>query len=423
VKKNFREFKLSSHLFDRTFAAFHIPAFKWLWAGNSMSFMSRVVYIMAEGWLVLVITNSPFWVGAISGVRGATVILLSPIAGVIADRFDRRKLLMWTQLIMAVIAIALAYLTFSGLIELWHIASLTILQGIAHTINMPSRLTLTMDITGKKALLNAIAASQMGNGIVQIVAPTVAGFIISNANLGSVYIMVSASAILAILSWLRMGSSENIIRDRASPWKNLKEGFIYVWKEPTLRSLIVMALVVEAFAWSHITMLPVIARDVLNVGASGFGLLSSAAGVGLMIGTLTMASLGDIKNKGRWLVLYSLGFGFFILLFSISTWFPLSMLLIAIALAMGISCDAMLSTLLQILSDNKMRGRVVSFYGLTFGMTPMGGFGEGIIANLINAPFAVGLGAVLVILNSIRLIMQGLAPNIQIALAKNQEPS
>ncbi len=388
-----------------------------------MSFMSRVVFIMAEGWLVLVITDSPFWVGAMSGVRGATVILMSPIAGVIADRLDRRKLLIVTQLIMTAIAITLAYLTFSGLIQLWHIASLTLLQGIAHTINMPSRLTLTMDITGKKALLNAIAASQMGNGIVQIVAPSVAGFIISEANLGSVYILVTAAAILAILAWLRMGYPENVIREQIAPWKNLKEGFFYVWKEPTLRSLIVMALVVEAFAWSHITMLPVMARDVLDVGASGFGLLSSSSGIGLMIGTLTMASLGDIKNKGRWVVLFSLGFGLFILLFSISTWFPLSMLLIAIALAMGISCDAMLSTLLQILSDNRMRGRVVSFYGLTFGMTPMGGFGEGIIANLINAPLAVGLGGGLVILNSIRLIMQGLAPRIQIALYKKQETS
>jgi MFS family permease len=220
-----------------------------------------------------------------------------------------------------------------------------------------------------------------------------------------------------------MGYPENVIREQIAPWKNLKEGFFYVWKEPTLRSLIVMALVVEAFAWSHITMLPVMARDVLDVGASGFGLLSSSSGIGLMIGTLTMASLGDIKNKGRWVVLFSLGFGLFILLFSISTWFPLSMLLIAIALAMGISCDAMLSTLLQILSDNRMRGRVVSFYGLTFGMTPMGGFGEGIIANLINAPLAVGLGGGLVILNSIRLIMQGLAPRIQIALYKKQETS
>lgn len=411
------------HLFDRTFAAFHIPAFKWLWAGNTMSFMSRVVYMMAEGWLVLIITNSPFWVGAMAGVRGATVILFSPIAGVIVDRFDRRKLLIETQLIMTAIAIALAYLTFSGLIELWHIASLTLLQGMAHTINMPARLTLTMDITGRKTLLNAIAASQMGNGIVQIIAPSVAGFIISEANLGSVYIMVSVAAILAILAWLRMGSPENIIKDSISPWKNLKEGFLYVWKEPILRSLIIMALVVEAFAWSHITMLPVMARDVLNVGASGFGLLSSAAGIGLMIGTLTIASLGDIKNKGRWLVLYSLGFGIFILLFSISTWFPLSMLLIAIALAMGISCDAMLSTLLQILSDNKMRGRVVSFYGLTFGMTRMGGFGEGIIANLINAPLAVGLGGGLVILNSIRLITQGLASRVQVALNKQQENS
>ena len=257
-----------------------------------MSFMSRVVYIMAEGWLVLVITDSPFWVGAMSGVRGATVILMSPIAGVIADRLDRRKLLIVTQLIMTAIAITLAYLTFSGLIQLWHIASLTLLQGIAHTINMPSRLTLTMDITGKKALLNAIAASQMGNGIVQIVAPSVAGFIISEANLGSVYILVTAAAILAILAWLRMGYPEYVIREQIAPWKNLKEGFFYVWKEPTLRSLIVMALVVEAFAWSHITMLPVMARDVLDVGASGFGLLSSSSGIGLMIGTLTMASLG-----------------------------------------------------------------------------------------------------------------------------------
>ena len=381
--------------------------------------MSRIVYSMAEGWLVLTITDSPLWVGVMAGVRGAIVVLFSPLAGVVSDRFDRRKLLIATQVVNVLVASTLGYLTFSGLIELWHILCVTFVQSMSQTVNMPARLTLTMDLVGRNALLNATAASHMGNGLVQIVAPTVAGFVISAANMSSVYVMIAVSAVLAMLAWLRMGRPPRTARRDGSPWATLKEGIVYVFREPMLRSLIIMGLVVETFAWSHITMLPVMARDVLNVGATGFGFLSTAAGIGLMAGTLIIASLGDIRNKGRWMVMYSIGFGVFLVLFSISTWFPLSMVLLAVAFGMGISFDAVLGTLLQSLSADEMRGRVVSFYGLTFGMTPMGGFGAGAIASVLGAPVAIGVAGLVVVANGLRSV--GLIPRLEQALEERTQ--
>ena len=394
---------LPAHWSDKMFSAFQQPGFRWLWLSATTSFMSRIIYGMAEGWLVLTITNSPFWVGAMAGIRGAAIVFLSPFAGVLVDRVNRRHLLLSTQVMSALITLTLAYLTISNQIHLWQISLLSLLQGISMTLNIPARFTLTMDVVGKRNLLNASATTQMGNSLVQIVGPTMAGIVISKANVGAVYVLTTIGFIIAALALLKMGYVPKGEAKHGSPVGELKEGVKFVFLNPNLRALFLLGLVVEAFGWSSQTMLPVMARDLLKGGATGFGLLNAAAGIGALAGTMVVANLSEIKVIGRMMLVTSIGFGGFLILFAFSPWFPLSMFLLAVAVGMGLSFDSMLGTTFQILSPDNMRGRVMSFYALTFGMTTMGGFGSGIIANVLTTPIALGIAGSMLMLNSLRV--------------------
>ncbi len=395
----------------RIFLAFQNTGYRWLWTSGVFGAMSRSVDMMAQGWLVLIITDSPFWVGAVAGARGVATLCVSPIAGVIADRVNRRKLIMMLQFSTSLIAFLMAYLVITDLIQLWHIMVLSFLQGIAMTFSMPARMTLTMDLVGKRALMNATAANFMAFSVMQIISPTVGGIVISRAGIGGVYLFIGAGLLGAVAALWRIGHVPMGDRLEESPWRNLKEGVSHVFRSPTLRPLLLMGVVVEMYGFSHMIMLPVIARDVLHVGATGLGLLTSAGGVGALIATFFVAGLGDFKAKGWLLVGGSAGFGLFLILFAASTWFPLSQFLLAAARATAITYDSVMATLLQTNAPDRMRGRVMSFYALTFGMNPIGGIQAGAIAGFFSAPLAIGIGGAIVMLNALRVVR--LVPRFQ----------
>ncbi len=375
-----------------------------MWTSTTFSAMARIVDMMAQGWLVLTLTDSPFWVGAAAGVRGVATICFSPIAGVIADRVDRRRLIMLLQLFTALIAFLMAYLVFMDLIQLWHIMVLTFLQGIAMTLTLPTRWALTMDLVGKRTLLNATATNFMAFSTMQIISPIIGGFVISVAGVGAAYLLIGAGLLGSFAALWKMGPVPKGERLQESLWRNLKEGVSHVFNSPTLRSLLLMGMMVETFGFSYQVMLPVIARDVLEVGVTGLGFLTTAGGVGSLVAALVVASLGDFRAKGWLLVIGSAGFGLFLILFAASPWFPLSMLLLAVARAMVVTYDTAMGTLLQTLAPDKMRGRVMSFYGLTFGMNPIGGIQAGAIASFLGAPLAIGIGGAIVTLNALRAV-------------------
>lgn len=360
--------------------------------------------MMVEGWMVLTLTNSPFWVGAVAGVRGASVIAFSPVAGVIVDRLDRKKLLVATHILSAAVAFVLAFLNLSGHILLWEIFILSFLQGTALTLNLPTRLTLAMDVVGKERLLNANAANYLAYGLMQVLIPSVGGVAISKSGVGVVYLLIGAGFLAAAFLSMKIVTLQKMEHLIESVWQNLKEGVRYASGNSSLRLLLLVVLVVNAFGWSYYVMLPVMARDVLKVGATGFGFIATASGIGYIAGTLTIGALGGLRSSGWMLVIGCTGFGVFLAAFALSPWFVLSMLLLIGLIAFATTFDSVMATQLQLLSADNMRGRVMSFYSLTTGMIMLGGFPSGAVASFWGAPIALAINGGILVLNALLIV-------------------
>ena len=187
------------------------------------------------------------------------------------------------------------------------------------------------------------------------------------------------------------------VNQREPFWRAVRQGAMFVWSTIQIRRLLGLSLLIEAFGFSHFVMMPVMARDVLGLDATGLGFLSASSGVGSTLGTLAVAGLGDFQKKGILLTGTALGSGVFLVMFALSPWFALSMVLVAIVGGCLMAYDVTMGTMLQLLSGDEMRGRVLGIYGLTFGFTPVGGFFVGSVATVLSAPIAVSLGGILVV--------------------------
>ena len=380
------------------------PRFRLLWIGGAFSDMGMGVYFMVHGWLTLAVTDSPFWVGATAGMSGLGLTSCSVLGGVLVDRLDRRNLVIGGQVIQAAMAFSLAVLVLSGHVQLWQILVLGFVDGAVAGVRIPARMALTLDIAGRDRLLSATAANFAAMAGMGIVAPLAGGAVVSAFDVGWAYVLIGGAYLASVAVLLRLRGVPRVERSGDSPWEDLRRGIRYVLTAPTVRALILMVLVTEAFGWSHESMMPVVARDVLGAGASGLGYLMAAGASGATVSTLVMSSVGDIRNKGRLMVIGLCGFGLFLMLFASSRSMPLAMLLLGLAYASVVLYEASLSTLLQTMVPNEMRGRVLSFQTLMWGMTGISGFHTGAIARLLGAPVAIAVGGGVVFLNALRLI-------------------
>ena len=368
--------------------------------------MGMVMFFMVHGWLALTLTDSPFWVGATAGMQGLGLLSSSIFVGVLVDRLDRVKLLAAGQILETAMLLGLAVLILSGHAQLWQVLVIGFLDGLAISVRMPARMALTLDLVGRERLLTATAANFAAMTIMGIAAPLLAGVVVSTADIGWAYVIMGAvycAAALVLLGLKVEAPRRGTVGETSSPWSDLKQGFRYVFTAPLVRALILMALVNEVFGWAHEPMLPVMARDELNVGAVGLGYLLAAASGGGLVATLVLSSLGDVKEKGRLLVGGHGGFGLFLVLFAASTWFPLSMALLALAYAVVVMYETAIITLLQTVVPDEMRGRVLSFQVFAWGFTGVSGFHTGAIASALGAPVAIAIGGGVLILNAARL--------------------
>ncbi|MBI4233528.1 MAG: MFS transporter [Chloroflexi bacterium] len=388
----------------RFLLAFRHTGYPWFW-GNVLAVSSAsTLEVMAQGWLVLEITDSPLWVGIAAGLRGLSTLLFSLPGGVLADRVDRRRLLAVGQGVNGLVALALAMLTLTGAIQLWHILVAAFLYGTVMAMLWPARNALVFDLVGRRALLNANAANFMAMSAMRIVSPLAGGLLIAATGVSSAYFLICTAYAIALGLLVRvprqLGGPQG-----GQPVLGVLQGAIEsAFRPGVLRSLLFMSLLTEVFGFSYHFMLPVMARDVLRVGASGLGLLTSAGGAGGLAATLLVASLGDVRWKGVLLVAAAAGFGLFLVLFAASPWFPLSLVLLGMAAAMAATYDTALGTLLQSIVPDRMRGRTMGLYVFTFGFTPLGGFQAGAIAGFLGAPIAIAVGGALVVANALRLL-------------------
>ena len=379
--------------------------FRLLWLSSVVSEMGIMFHITAHGWLTLTVTGSAFWVGAVSGATGASILAFSTVSGVLADRLNRKYLILMTLICQACVATALAGLIFTERIELWHILIASMIDGAMVSVRVPSRLALIMDIAGRRSLQNATAANfatMTGTGII---IPPMAGRLIESHGLGWPYVAMSCAFLLSIgmLTFLR-GVSSPVRSGVASPVQDFMEGVKYVFATPAIRMLVILMLTSEIFGWAHEAMIPVMAREVLGTGPSGVGDLISAGSAGALLSAVILSALPDISRKGLTLICGYIGFGAFLLLFASSTSLVLSLALIGAAWASVGLYETMLSTLLQISVPNEMRGRVLSFQTFTWGLSGLSGFQTGAIATLLGAPLAIGIGGGILVINGLRQI-------------------
>ena len=379
------------------------PKFRLLWFSTIFNDMGLIMYMVVHGWLALEVTDSPFWVGATAGMGGLGMMVFSIFSGVLADRFDRRKLIIGTQLIEIVLAFGLAIVIFTDRVQLWEVLVFAFLSGVLVSIKIPSKMALTLDVVGRNRLLSATAANFTAMTSMGILAPILSGAVISAFDIGWAYVIIGVVYLISVAILANLRGIVRVEKEPSSPWDDLKEGVRYVFTTPVVRMLILMVLVSEAFGWSHEVMLPVIARDVLNVGASGYGYLIAAGSVGGLVSTVIMSSLGEIGYQGRLLIVSLAGYGLFLMLFASSTSFSLSLVLIAFAYASVVAYETTLTTLLQTVVPDEMRGRVLSFQTFTWGVTGFSGFHTGVIASLVGAPLSIAIGGGVVLLNALRL--------------------
>ena len=381
---------------SQLFNTLSVRDFRWLWGSSVIHVVGMSTEFLVQGWMVLLITESPLWVGIASGIRGAGNVGTGIMGGVLADRIHRRNVLATVHWVRGMLLAGLAFLVLTDMVQLWHILAAALFQGMADGLTAPSHNGLIYDTLGPRRLLNGLATMLAGFHLSWMIGSVVTGTVISILGIGTAYVVAAGAYLLSPVALLLVKAGEPVQRHQESVWRNIVEGLRYVSGSRLLRVMLLLSVLVETFGFSYSVMLPVIAKNVLHVGPSGLGYLSAAGSVGALVGTVMVAGLSDLRAKWTMLTVSTSMAGISLVLFGISPWFITSLILAtAVGLALVVY-DASINALLQLLSDDKLRGRVLGLYGLTWGFTPVGGLIAGAIASVASAPFAVGVGGTIV---------------------------
>lgn len=384
-----------------TFAALQYPNYRLWFIGQIVSLVGTWMQATAQGYLIYSITHSDAFLGYVTFANGLPTLLFTLFGGVIADRIPRRRLLVITQASMMVLAIILAALTFTNLVQPWHIIVLAFLLGTANAFDAPARQSFVTEMVERKDLTNAIALNSTMFNIGVVIGPAFAGMVYAWVGPGWCFTINAISFIAVIAALLLMNLSGILTSNRhSSPMTELKEGLVYAWKEPTIHSLLVNLGLVGFFGFGLLALLPAWAVDVLKGDVTTNGLLLSARGIGSLIGALMIAAIGSKGTRGKvWMLGYAVS-PVFLLIFSAIRWIPASLLALLMA---GWGLMAMINTtnaLIQSHVPDLLRGRVMGVYALVFmGGSPVGSLVAGWLADALGEPLTV------VIFSSILLVV------------------
>ena len=369
--------------------------FRLLWIGGIISHTGDDMQLVAVSWLVLLITNSPFLMGVASLAQGLPRLFFGLIGGVIADRVDRHRLLVICQASEMILAFFFSLLVLTGSIKFWHLLILLPIFGFLKSMYVISRQAYVFDLVGKEDLMNALALHSSAMNLAKIIGPSIAGILIGIWGVGWCLFINGVSFIGILISFFMMHPPAPSKKDHPSPnlFRDLGETFGYLKLDRPILVLIIASFAFRMFGLQPEVILPLFAHNVLKVGASGYGFLMAAMGLGAVIGGVTVAGMGDLQRKGYYFLITSSIYGFLLILFSFSSWFYVSLFLIFLAGIVDISSRTINQTLVQLLSPEKLRGRILGVFMLHQGLRPLGGFLMGAVASLFGAPLALASGA------------------------------
>jgi len=383
-------------LLRRVFKAFHYRDFRLLWIGACTSSIGTWMQKVAQSWLVLEISQSPFLLGLDTFLGEIPIFMFSLFGGVVADRVDRRKILLASQIIQLTCAFLLAALIGFQVVKVWHILSLSFVVGLAQAFGGPAYQALFPALVDPEDLSNAIALQSIQFNLARIIGPMLGGFALTK--LGAVWCfgLNGASFIAVIISLLLLKVTFVPKKTSVTVLDSMKQGIGFIQQKPGMVSLIALAFCMTALAVPMITFLPVFAKDIFKQGPTVFTLFLSISGAGSVTGALIVASLGNLKHKGRVALLMLVFLGAGIASFSLSKSVAWSCVFLFASGSAMIAVFATISSLVQLITSNEMRGRVMSIYNVAFrGGMPLGSLTTGWLVPMFSAPSVIAVNGVL----------------------------
>lgn len=383
-----------SDILPRTFAALRIRNFRLYWSGQLVSFIGTWMQNIAANWLILDLTGSAFFVGLNSTLTWLPSWLLTLPAGLLADRVNKRNIMLVTQSALALLALLLAVLTWTGTVTVTHILVIGCAAGFVVAVNSPVVQAIIPELVRGKDILNAVALNSIMFNSARIIGPSLAGVILGTLGPGACFGLNSLSflAIIIPLAVIRLSSPPGSA-DTEPVWSRMTSGLGFVRRNADVRTLILLVAVFSSLGVTYLPLLPVYARTVFAAGPGGYGLMMAMVGIGAVAGGLTIATVSRTRHRGRILIAGSVIFGGLLVGLSFTRNFGLGLVLLAMVGFCQANVTSLSNTLIQTLSPDYIRGRVMSVFVLAFnGMFPLGSLLAGSIAQRWGAPVATFVG-------------------------------
>lgn len=385
-----------------TIASLYHANYRLLWSGTCFMSAGQWIQQVTLGWLIYDLTGSAALLGILGAVRTLPFLVVSPVAGVVADRINRRLLMIWAELFLVAAAFLMGLLVASGRVQVWHLFVFTITTGVAWSFNQPARMAIVPSTVPKEDLMNAMTLNSFAFNLTKVVGPFLGGVLIANFGAGGNFFVQAATYLGVVLVVYLMRLPPQQPSGAQSAFAGLREGFDYVLKTPSVLALLLLSLIPSILAIPYISLMPVFAKDVLGVGPDGLGIMLAAPGLGAVVSTLFLATIATkIRNMGRFLLTSLTLLGISLMLFSQTTSLPQ-----ALVALMGVGgfhiflASATNATLQQIVPD-ALRGRVMSLYMLDVGLAPIGTLLGGLSTQVFGGPFTVlVMGGLIIVLSA-----------------------
>ena len=371
--------------------------FRWLWIGSFVSFMAMNMQMITRSWLVLRVTDdSPLALTLVTLTFALPMTVVAPLAGALADRFSRKKLIIFSQIGSGIFTLFLGTLDFIGVVNFWHIMIIGVFNGSLMAINMPSRQAIISDIVPDSKLMNAISLNFSSMNLTRVAGPALAGFLILLMDTSGVFFVIAVIyAFAAITIGMVNYAPDREIKTGKNVGGDVLDGLRYVFATPSLRSLFIMSFIPVIFGFSFMALVPAWAREALAIESDGLGILLMLMGIGATIGTLLLASIGNIPKRGMVMLGASLAWGISLAIFAQLTSFTIA---IPFLIFIGLTSSMYMSlnmTMVQIKANPEMRGRTMSIAMMTFGMMPLSAVPFGTLAEKIGTADSLTISGIL----------------------------
>ena len=405
------------------FASLRHRQFRWVYASNTAFFFAMNGQFVVRSYLAFKLTDSAFALGIVNLAVALPMLVISPFGGVIADRVEKKRLIMIGQALLLLNEVVVLTLLVTNQLEFWHLLIVMFLMGCLFPFIMPARQSIVANIVGRQGLANAMALQMGGMNAARVVGPVTAGLVIAAFGLRWMYLVAVALYLVALLAMSRVDRAYPVEgQQKKSVMGDLLDGVRYVRDDPPVRILLVLSLVPIMLAMPFQALLVVFAEDVWDVGTTGLGVLQAAAGVGGILGSIYVAWKGTTPKKLRLMMVSLLAFGGTLFLFALSPWFLLALPVVLISDVFASIFNTINNTAIQVLIPDAVRGRVMSLMMMTFGLTPLGTVPISAAAQAWGAPVAVaGASALTIVFALLIYLLSGALRSIDQTSARALE--